>query len=84
MSQKNEVLHAKKNWQSPTEPSSLISSPSLDNIPDNGFAYDVELPKVSGISWSSDISFRWVYVQDIDPSSVAAASALIEKVINYK
>jgi hypothetical protein len=66
---------AKKDWSPPSESAKVESS---DNG-SQGYAYAVELPRSSGISWSSDLSFRWIYVQSIEPSSPAAASGLIEK-----
>jgi hypothetical protein len=39
---------------------------------EKGLAFSVDLPQYgSGISWSSDLSFRWVYVQDLDPAGEA-------------
>lgn len=83
------ALYAKKSWKAPTESSSSgntndatkKSAPSEDESNDKGLAYTVELPKAAGISWSSDISFRWIYVQDIDPNSPAADNGSIQKVI---
>jgi hypothetical protein len=54
-------------------------SAEIEGDEGNGIAYTVELPKAAGISWSSDLSFRWVYVQDVDPTSEAAATGMIKK-----
>jgi hypothetical protein len=45
-------------------------APTLQNShPEDGMMYSVELPKRPGISWGSDLSFRWIYVLDIDSNS---------------
>ena len=72
---------AKKSWQPPSE--------EVDNEdPDNkGFAYSVELNKRAGISWGSDLSFRFIYVLDLEPTGDAYQSGLVEKVddlVKYK
>ncbi len=41
--------------------------------------YSLELPKATGIDWGSDLSFRWVYVQSLDPSGAAFKSGKIQK-----
>lgn len=41
--------------------------------------FSVELPKASGITWGSDLSFRWVYVLDVNPQSEAAQCGKILK-----
>jgi ferredoxin len=46
----------------------------LDADDSNGFTYSIVLPKSSGISLGSDLSFRWVFVLDVDPNSAAANS----------
>ena len=66
----NLIFKAKSNkWQPPTESTSSTSPPPLaeeDNP--NGLAYEVELPKSgAGIDWGADLSFRWVYVLNLDP-----------------
>lgn len=74
-------LQTKKDWSIP-KPSDQSIQPleSIDNLPDErGYAYTVELPRVSGLSWGSDLSFRWIYVQDIDPNGAAAESNMIQK-----
>ncbi len=45
----------------------------------NGLVYTLELPKRAGINWGSDISFRWIYVLDVESGSAAAESGLIQK-----
>ena len=45
--------------------------------------------KILGISWGADLSFRWIYVSDVDPVGEAAQSGLIRKgteeidIVNY-
>lgn len=58
-------------WDPPTA--------EIESDDGNGIAYTVELPKAAGISWSSDLSFRWIYVQDVDPTSEAAFTGMIKK-----
>lgn len=41
--------------------------------------YSLELPKATGIDWGSDLSFRWVYVQSLDPAGAAFKSGKIQK-----
>jgi len=65
-------LSAKVNkWDPPKE--------ELSSNDDNGIAYTIELPRRAGISWGSDLSFRWIYVLDLEPSGEAAATGLIQK-----
>jgi hypothetical protein len=87
-------LFAKKSWapppSSPPSPptgggSSFAAPEPIKEIEpeeeQKGLAFVVDLPQYgSGISWSSDLSFRWVYVQDLDPAGEAFQSALIRKV----
>jgi len=35
--------------------------------------------KRAGISWGSDLSFRWVYVLDLEPTGEAAQSGIVQK-----
>lgn len=65
-------LKAKKSWQ-------------LDDPQENesGFAYSLELPKTAGLNWGSDISFRWIYVLDLDPNGAAAESGMIKKASEF-
>ena len=84
---RNTALSAKKVW-SPPPPSSEPSPPITPPLPDiqeetsTGLAFSVELPKRgAGISWGSDLSFRWVYVLDLEPTGEAYQSGLIQKVI---
>ena len=45
---------------------------------DQGLYYELDLvPCVSGISWGSDISFRYVFIRDIEP--VGEAYGLVQK-----
>lgn len=81
-----EVLSAKKVW-SPPPPSSdsnlPISQPSggIEEELPTGVAFSIELPKKgAGISWGSDLSFRWIYVLDMEPTGEAYQSGLIAKV----
>ena len=46
--------------------------------PDNGVAFEIELPKRAGIDWGADLSFRWVKVIGLDPAGEAYKSNLIE------
>jgi hypothetical protein len=46
-------------------------------------AYVVNLPKQAGISWGSDLSFRWVYVIDLDPNGEAFRSGRVRKVVYF-
>ena len=39
----------------------------------------MELPKRAGINWGTDLSFRWVYVQSLEPNGAASDSGFIEK-----
>ena len=66
----NLIFKAKSNkWQPPTESSSSSSSsPLAEEDNPNGLAYEVELAKSgAGIDWGADLSFRWVYVLNMDP-----------------
>lgn len=67
------VLRASR-WEPPTAASSGGDSDDAD-----GVAYSVELPKATGISWGSDLSFRFVYVQEVEPNGAAAATAMVRK-----
>lgn len=67
-------LLAKKNWDPPKK-TELVSF----NDGDNGITYSVEMAKSSGITWGSDLSFRWVYVMDVDPNGEAASTGMVEK-----
>ena len=41
--------------------------------------YRIRLPRAPGIDWSTDLSFAFVYVRDMDPTGPAFMSKLIEK-----
>ena len=76
-------LYAKKNWGPPSANPALggvdISSlPKPDET--GGITYTVGLTQRAGINWGSDLSFRWVYVLELDQSGEASASGLIQKV----
>lgn len=45
----------------------------------NGLVYTVELPRRAGINWGSDMSFRYIYVLDLEKSGSAALNGVIEK-----
>eukprot|EP01035_Chromulina_nebulosa_P034655 gene34655-46517_t len=60
----------KRNWSPVSQPSQ--DSDTGDEEP--GIAYTVEMGKSCGISWGSDLSFRWIYVMDIDPNGEAAGN----------
>lgn len=77
-------LFAKKNWGPPSANPvgggySEVSSPPQADLA-GGITYSVELTKRAGISWGSDLSFRWIYILDLEQSGEACASGLIEKV----
>jgi hypothetical protein len=63
----------KRSW-SPPSPADGERSEDAD-----GLTYTVEMSKSSGISWGSDLSFRWIYVLGIDPNGEAASTQLITK-----
>lgn len=46
-----------------------FSPPIKNDIKDdeNGIAYTIQLPKQAGVNWGSDLSFRFVYVNSLDP-----------------
>ena len=67
----NTFLSAKKTWTPPEPEKSIESS--------NGISYTVELPKRAGLSWGSDLSFRWIYVLDIEPMGEASQTGMIQK-----
>lgn len=83
---RNSALSARKVWSAPppsAEPSLPISPPipGVEEDFSTGLAFSVELPKKgAGISWGSDLSFRWVYVLDLEPTCEAYQSGLIQKV----
>ena len=62
-------------------PASMPNTPSLSatNEETSGISYTIMLPKSSGISWGSDLSFRFVYVMDMDPAGEAAKSGIVKK-----
>jgi PDZ domain len=78
---------AKRDWSPPKPDSSKkppaaaveAVTPSDEEEENKGLAFVVELPKRAGISWSSDLSFRWIYVQNLEPDGEAAKSGLIQK-----
>jgi hypothetical protein len=80
----NELL-AKKNWGPPSANpvgggySETSSPPKADET--GGMTYTVELTKRAGITWGSDLSFRWIYVLDLEQSGEASASGQIAKVL---
>ena len=77
-------LFAKKNWGPPSANpvgggySETSSPPKADET--GGRTYTVELTKRAGITWGSDLSFRWIYVLDLEQSGEASASGQIAKV----
>ena len=54
--------------------------PVVKSVPDPGVgnAYEIELPKLAGIDWGADLSFRWVKVIGLDPSGEAFKSNLVK------
>lgn len=86
-SRRHGVLFAKKVWTPPPPSSSDSGSPTLQPIPEAekeippGVAFTIDLPKKgAGISWGSDLSFRWIYVLALEPTGEAYQSGLIQKV----
>jgi hypothetical protein len=80
------ALFAKKVW-TPPPPSTNSGPPTLQPIPEPekeippGVAFTIDLPKKgAGISWGSDLSFRWIYVLALEPTGEAYQSGLIQKV----
>jgi hypothetical protein len=67
-------------WSAPEENSSTNDNKGDASQPtEKGRTYTVELPRTAGITWGSDISFRWIYVLEITPQSEAAQCGLIAK-----
>jgi len=65
----------KRDWSPPSR-----KDDDSDKSPnESGLTFTVEMGKSSGISWGSDLSFRWIYVLSIEPNSEAAATNLISK-----
>lgn len=60
-------------------PYSPTLSPASSQENGGGFTYSVILPKGSGITWGSDLSFRWVFVQDVEANSPAAKSNRVQR-----
>ena len=74
--QRDNILNqAKRNFNAP------IDKPKTDVIVlnENGSLYTLELPRAAGISWGSDLSFRWIYVQDLEADGEAAKTGMIQK-----
>lgn len=65
------LFNTKKNWDLPNEIN--------NNKEGGGLVYGVEMSRSAGISWGSDISFRWIYVLDLDPNGEASSTGLIKK-----
>lgn len=55
------------------------SLPSSENPEAPKGVFTVEMPRSCGVSWGSDISFRWIYVLDMDDRGPAAMSGVIQK-----
>lgn len=72
----NQRLYAKKDWSPPKESSSGTMYTKTEN---NGTVFSLEMSKRAGISWGSDISFRWIYVLDVEPTGEAAQTGVIQK-----
>lgn len=65
-------------WSAPSSSSGNIKK--IESSDDReGLTYSVELPKSAGITWGSDLSFRWVYVLDLDPQGEASKCGFINK-----
>ena len=72
-------LLAKRDWSPPKEANDLPPSFTSTTTETNGTVFTLEMSKRSGISWGSDISFRWIYVLDLEPTGEAAQSGVIQK-----
>ena len=76
-------LFMKKNWGPPSS-NPIIGAADISSLPrpedSGGIKYSVDMTQKSGISWGSDLSFRWVYVLDIEQSGEASASGVVQKV----
>jgi ferredoxin len=72
------LMMAKNRFSPPSEedPNKNTLSPQQS---DNGYAFEIELPKRAGIDWGADLSFSWVYVLGLDPQGEAFKSNMIEK-----
>lgn len=64
---------AKNRFSPPTEQNEILRDS------DNGYAFEVELPKGAGIDWGADLSFSWVYVLKLDPQGEAFKCNLIQE-----
>lgn len=77
-------LFAKKNWAPPSSNPITGGFSPISTLPqaeaNGGLTYTIEMTKRSGISWGSDLSFRWIYVLDMEQAGEASASQKIEKV----
>ena len=69
---------AKKDWSAPKE-SPSVPVTQTTTADGKGLVYSLELSKRAGISWGSDISFRWIYVLDLEPTGEAAQAGVIQK-----
>ena len=72
-------LMAKRDWSAPKEPNSAPPTFTSTQTESNGTVFSLELSKRAGISWGSDLSFRWIYVLDLEPTGEAAQSGVIQK-----
>jgi ferredoxin len=72
-------LRAKKDWSPPKEtlPEELLFTSTKTES--NGTVFSLEMSKRAGISWGSDLSFRWIYVLDLEPTGEAAQTGVIQK-----
>ncbi|CAM9617179.1 unnamed protein product [Chrysoparadoxa australica] len=41
--------------------------------------YEITIPRATGISWGTDLSFSWVYVRDLEPDGGAAMSGEVKR-----
>jgi hypothetical protein len=77
-------LFAKKNWAPPSSNPITGGFSPISTLPqaqaNGGLTYTIQLTKQSGISWGSDLSFRWIYVLDMEQAGEASASQKIERV----
>lgn len=74
---KKSGLRHSNRWEPPSTSDGISSID--DDSTQQGITYTVELPKASGISWGSDLSFRWIYVQDVDPQGEAMKTGMVRK-----
>ncbi|CAM9963068.1 unnamed protein product, partial [Heterosigma akashiwo] len=50
-----------------------------DEGEDDPRLYNINLSRATGIDWGTDLSFRWVYVMNIEPGGAADLTDQIKK-----